>query len=159
MDQSVMRSAGVASIARGPGEGAQLNVLGSRYVFKATSQETGGQYCCIDVTLPPGAGVPPHTHSVEDEAFYVTAGEVVFEAADQPRPLRLGAGSFFFGSRGRRHAFRNEGPLEARMLVICTPGAGLERMFIELDAAGASEPPAMDEVVAITARAGVAIEV
>jgi quercetin dioxygenase-like cupin family protein len=157
MDQALMDRL-MAPFARGTGEGPTLNVLGSPYVFKATSAETGDRFCCIEHAVLPGSGVPPHTHSREDEAFYVLAGEIVFESADQPRPLRLGAGSFFFAPRGRQHTFRNESGSDARLLVFCIPGAGIERMFTEMDEAGRrSGPPSMEEIVTIAARAGVDI--
>jgi len=159
MDQALQDIATAVSIVRAAGAGPTLNVLGAPYVFKATSAETGNRFCCIECTVPPGAGVPPHTHEHEDEAFYVLAGEIILESTDQEAPLRFGPGSFFFGPRGRQHAFRNEGSVAARMLVLCTPGAGLERMFTEMDAAGrrsGGQPP-LDEILAIAARAGVAI--
>lgn len=159
MDQAVKEMATHGSIARVAGEGPAINVLGSPYVFKATSAETGNAFCCVECTVPPGASVPPHTHEREDEAFYVLSGEIVLDSADRPAPLRLGAGSFFFGPRGGQHAFRNEGSAEARMLVFCMPGAGIERMFRDMDAAGrrGAGPPAMEEILAIAAHAGVAI--
>jgi mannose-6-phosphate isomerase-like protein (cupin superfamily) len=121
--------------------------------------ETGNSFCCIECTVPPGSGVPPHTHEREDEAFYVLSGEVVFDSADRSTPLRLGTGAFFFGPRGRQHSFRNEGSVDARILVFCTPGANIEQMFRDMDAAGrhSSGPVAAEQVFAIAARAGVAI--
>jgi quercetin dioxygenase-like cupin family protein len=157
MDQASMDRL-MTPFSRSAGEGPMLNVLGSPYVFKATAAETGDRFCCIEHAVPSGSGVPPHTHSREDEAFYVLAGEIVFASADQPRPLRLGAGSFFFAPRGRQHAFRNESGSDARLLVFCMPGANLERMFTKMDAAGSrGAPPSMEEIVAIAARAGVDI--
>lgn len=159
MDQALKDMATTVSIARAAGNGLALDVLGAPYVFKATSAETGNRFCCIECTVPPGSGVPPHTHAHEDEAFYVLAGEIILDSADQPAPLRFAAGSFFFGPRGRQHSFRNEGNVAARMLVFCTPGTGIERMFTEMDAAGrrSGGAPSMDEIFAIAARAGVAI--
>jgi quercetin dioxygenase-like cupin family protein len=159
MDQALNDIAMTVSIARGAGDGPALDVLGSTYVLKATSAETGNRFCSIECTIPPGAGAPPHTHTHEDEAFYVLEGEIVLESADQAAPLRLGPGSFFFGPRGRQHGFRNEGSVAARLLVFAAPGAGLERMFSEMDAAGrrSGGTPPMEEIVAIAARAGVAI--
>jgi len=159
MDQPIVDFPIIASIARATNEGPTLNVLGSPYVFKATSAETGNRFCCIECTIAPGSGVPPHIHQYEDEAFYVLAGEVVFECTDQPTPLRFGVGSFFFGPRGREHAFRNEGNEDARLIVFCVPGAGMERMFTEMDAAGrrADGAPSMEQILAIAAKAGVAI--
>lgn len=158
--QQLQKNGGMnASVARGSGEGPAINVLGNTYIFKATSEETGNRFCCLESAVAPGTGVPPHTHTLEDEAFYVLSGEVVIESADLAAPRRLGPGSFFFGPRGIQHSFRNESPSEVRMLVFCTPGAGMEKMFTEMDAVGrrAAGAPPMDEILAIASRAGVAI--
>jgi sugar phosphate isomerase/epimerase len=73
--------------------------------------------------------------------------------------MRFAAGSFFCGPRGSQHSFRNEGNVDARMLVFCTPGSGMERMFAEMDKVGrrSSGAPSMDEIFATAARAGVTI--
>jgi mannose-6-phosphate isomerase-like protein (cupin superfamily) len=149
----------LAPVVRAAGEGCVLNVLGAPYVFKATSAETGNRFCCIEHVVPPGAGVPPHTHAHEDEAFYVLAGEVTLEGAGRSGPVRVGPGAFFFAPRGQQHSFRNESGAEARMLVFCTPGSGIERMFTDLDGATrrSNGAPPMDEVVAVAARYGVVI--
>jgi len=90
----------------------------------------------------------------------VLAGEITFDCADRQEPLRLGPGSFFFGPRGTQHSFRNETSRDARLLVFCLPGAGTEAMFTEMDALaarGKDRAPAVEEIVAIAARYGVAI--
>ncbi len=69
-----------------------------------------------------GAGAPPHTHTREDEAFYVLHGHVAFEAEGVSDPLRLGPGGFIFALRNQRHAFRNVGTDAARLLVFAIPG-------------------------------------
>jgi quercetin dioxygenase-like cupin family protein len=149
----------LAPVVRAAGEGRVLNVLGAPYVFKATSAETSNRFCCIECVVPPGAGVPPHTHAHEDEAFYVLAGEITLEGAGRSEPVRAGAGSFFFGPRGQQHAFRNESDAEARMLVFCAPGIGMEQMFTDFDSVTrrSNGAPSVDEIVAIAARYGVAI--
>jgi mannose-6-phosphate isomerase-like protein (cupin superfamily) len=159
MDRVVKERALSGSIARAANEGLAINVLGAPYVFKATSAETRNSFCCLEACVPAGSGVPPHTHTREDEAFYVLAREIIVDSADQAASLRLGAGSFFFGPRGQQHSFRNEGKAAARILVFCMPGAGIERMFIDMDAAArrGGGAPATDEILAIAARAGVTI--
>jgi mannose-6-phosphate isomerase-like protein (cupin superfamily) len=158
-NQGLTDSAVLASVARATGEGHALNVLGAPYIFKASSAETGNRFCCIECTVPPGSGVPPHTHTHEDEAFYLLAGEITLECADREAPLRLAPGSFFFGPRGRQHSFRNESGKDARMLVFCVPGEGMERMFTDMDAAArqGGAAPSIDEIVANAARYGVVI--
>jgi mannose-6-phosphate isomerase-like protein (cupin superfamily) len=153
-----MKQAAAMSVARAKGEGSVLNVLGSPYVIKASAAETADAFLCIEHEVRPGSGVPPHTHTHEDEVFYVLEGEITFEGADLTTPLRLGAGGFLFAPRRRLHTFRNEGKATARMLVLVMPGAGLEKMFREMDAAGRKGgAPSMEEIAEITARAGVLI--
>lgn len=152
-----MTETAIVSFVRDQGEGTSLNVLGSPYVVKASAAETGDAFCCIECTIPPGAGVPPHTHTREHEAFYVLAGEIVVSSAHVREQTRLRAGAFFFTPRGCQHTFRNDSGEAARILVICTPGAGMEAMFTAFDAAGrTSEGPKLHaEFGAIAARAGV----
>src|SRR5690606_30035857 len=100
MTQVAIADAALASFVRSPGEGLPLNVLGSPYVIKASAAETGDAFCFIECTIPPGAGVPPHTHTREHEAFYVLAGEIVVSSADVREPTRLRTGAFFFTPRG-----------------------------------------------------------
>jgi len=147
----------LVSFVREQDEGTPLNVLGSPYVVKASAAETGDAFCCIECTIPPGSGVPPHTHTREHEAFYVLTGEIVVSSAHVREPTRLRTGAFFFTPRGCQHTFRNESREVARILVICTPGAGMEAMFTAFDAAGrANAGPALQaQIGAIAAQAGV----
>jgi hypothetical protein len=63
-----------------------------------------------------------------------------------------------FGARGWRHAFRKIGNQPARNLILAAPSCGLDQMFAELGAATAAGNPKIGELMAITAKYGVAIE-
>jgi len=148
------------TIVRQPGEGPRHNVLGAGHLYKALAVETGGTVTVMEAVFPPGVGAPPHTHTHEDEAFYILDGEMTFEIEGHHLPLRLAAGGFVLAPLGGRHAFRNDSTREAKMLVLALPG-GLERMFGAFDEAvrranGGMPPEA--EIVAIAARSGVAVE-
>ena len=147
------------AIVRQPGEGLRHNVLGAGHLYKALAAETGGAVTVMEAVFPPGVGAPPHTHTHEDEAFYILEGEMTFEIEGHHLPLRLGAGGFVLAPRGGRHAFRNDSTTDAKMLVLALPG-GLERMFGGFDEAvrRANGMPAEAEIVAIAARSGVAVE-
>ncbi|TIM23727.1 MAG: cupin domain-containing protein [Mesorhizobium sp.] len=119
---------------------------------------TAGSFSLWESVVPPGAGVPPHIHAREDEAFYVLSGELVIEFEGDSAPRRVAPGGFFFGARGRRHAVRNDADKPARVLVFCAPSCGLDQMFAELDAATGAGMPEMAKVVAIAAKYGVTIE-
>ena len=137
------------------GVGRVERVMGTAHVYKAKSAETGGRFSCFEAMIPPGAAVPPHRHHDEDEAFYCLDGEIVLEMEGMSEPVRLSQGDFCFSPRGRWHMFRNEGTVVARALVFVTPGAKIERMFGELEAATAGKVPPMEQLFAIVQRHGV----
>jgi len=143
---------------REPAAGSTLNVLGVTHIYKATGAETAGAFSLWEDVVPPGTGAPPHTHSREDEAFYVLSGEIQVEFEGASAPHRVGPGGFFFGARHRRHGYRNVGDQPARVLILCTPSCGLDQMFVELDAATAAGMPGLEKLAAITAKYGVIIE-
>jgi quercetin dioxygenase-like cupin family protein len=147
-----------APFVRDPAAGSILKVLGATHIYKATGAETGGAFSLWEAVFPPGTGAPPHTHTREDEAFYVLSGELLIEFEGEAAPHRVVPGGFFFGARGRRHAIRNVGDQPARVLILSVPGCGLDQMFAELDAATASGMLEFAKLAAITAKFGVTIE-
>lgn len=41
-----------------------------------SGEDTGEAYCLLDLRVAPGKGVPRHTHTREDEAYFVLSGEL-----------------------------------------------------------------------------------
>lgn len=82
----------------------------------------------IEASVPTGGGPALHTHDVEDEAFYVIDGVLAITAGDQQ--YDAGPGDFVYIPHGTVHAFRNNGALPARQLLIFTPGY-YEGFFLE----------------------------
>jgi quercetin dioxygenase-like cupin family protein len=123
------------TILRQAGEGTTVGVVGDIYRFLATGEETNGAYALVDAIVPPGGGPPPHRHSREDEAFYVTEGEITFTIDGRQAIAR--AGTFASAPRGTLHSFRNNSQQTARMLIHVVP-AGIEKMFLEI---GVPLPP------------------
>ncbi len=75
-----------------PEEGDRYLVVGGRYItIKATGAETGGAYGMWEVLKLPGEGVPLHSHSYEDESWYVLEGELEFVIGE--RTVRALAGT------------------------------------------------------------------
>ena len=56
----------------GPGEGAHLPVLDITH--KVTAESFGGAFTIIEVGLPPGEMILPHTHAREDECAFCWRG-------------------------------------------------------------------------------------
>lgn len=125
-----------------PGEGRTIAVVGDVYRFLATGEETEGRYAMWEALVLPGGGPPPHTHSREEEGFYVLEGNIMLTVGD--KRLAISAGMFANIPVGVQHAFKNETSKLARMLISVAP-AGLEKMFFEVGVpmpAGATTAPA-----------------
>jgi quercetin dioxygenase-like cupin family protein len=129
-------------------------------VISLAGADTGGAYCLIDVSLAPGIGVPRHTHTREDETYYVLSGELKVEVNDQGFLLR--PGDTLFAPRNIPHEIKNTGAAENRFLLIFSP-AGFEN-FIDATAVPApggapapTEPPkvAVQNVMELAASYGI----
>ena len=141
------------------GEGDAFWMLGGLYELKASSEETGGGMSVFEMTLPPGMGPPPHTHSGA-EAVYVLEGAIRYHIEGEVR--EGGPGSFFYLPKGTLENFE---PTElTKILVIYSPG-GIEKFFAEAgEAAPARElpppldgPPDVERLSAIAAKHGMEI--
>lgn len=137
-----------------PDAGPVYAVAGDSYRILARGEDTNGAFALFDALIPPGGGPPPHTHSREDESFYVVQGAIAFQLGDQRQIAR--AGAYVYAPRGRRHAFRNESDAPARMLVQVTP-AGFERFFEQagrrLEGGAQPAPPTIEELERLIALA------
>lgn len=108
------------------GDGDVVDAVGDRYRFLVEGEQTRGLYAMWHATITPAGGPPLHTHSREDEAFYVLKGELTFEADGQQ--FVGGPGSFVNLPIGSKHRFSNQTDSDVEVLIIVAP-AGLEKMF------------------------------
>jgi quercetin dioxygenase-like cupin family protein len=149
-------------VLRPPGEGRVIAIVGDVYRFLATGAETGGKYATIEAVVPPGGGPPPHTHSREEESFYVLEGEITFTVNGER--LVAGPGTFANMPVGSLHTFKNESAVMARMVISVAP-AGLEEMFFEVGTplppgSTTAPPPTPEEIgrlLAVAPRYGIEI--
>ena len=111
-----------------PGEGPAVSLGGIGVVFKIDGSETGAAFSIVEHPVEPGALVPPHVHTREDEYSFVLEGEVGARIGD--RDLSAGPGAYILKPRGIPHTFWNAGSTPARLLEIISP-AGFERYFEE----------------------------
>jgi quercetin dioxygenase-like cupin family protein len=112
----------------GPGEGPVFSAVGDVYRILATGEQTGGAYALCEARVLPGGGPPPHVHRREDESFFILEGEITFML--EGRKVVARAGSFLQSPRNLPHAFKNEGSVPARMLILTTP-SGFEKFMAE----------------------------
>ena len=76
--------------------------------------------------------MPPHSHELEDETFYVVRGSARFVGSGLQHPITLEAGGLFYSPRGHLHGLYNVGDTAALLFVTLTPGINIQEMFNEL---------------------------
>jgi predicted ester cyclase/quercetin dioxygenase-like cupin family protein len=113
----------------GPRESkSTTRVLGVTNLCKATKDDTRGIYSLFVSTVPPGEGVPIHTHLKEDEAYYLLEGEWELYDDTNKETLKLGPENYVYVPMGINHGFKNIGDKPGRLVLMITPG-GLEGFF------------------------------
>ncbi|HEX8340653.1 MAG TPA: cupin domain-containing protein [Tepidisphaeraceae bacterium] len=132
-------------------EGDQLNVMGSDTRVKFTGADTGGKLSMFVVTATPGDGVPMHTHTHEDEIFYVLEGRIRFDTGGESTVAGPGATAFL--PRSVAHAWWVEGEQSAKAIILTLPGT-FDAFFAEL-ACPPGVRPDMAAVVQTCARYGI----
>ncbi len=112
-------------------------VADNLYTILATTKETGGDFNAYDFFVTVEGGPPPHYHRFEDEVWYITDGELLFNLDDQANQvISIPEGGVVFGPKDEVHQFRNIDSTAAisginpgsRAFAITVPGA-LELMF------------------------------
>jgi len=98
---------------------------GDLFTFMAEGKDTNGRFTLIEFAPKRGLEPPPHTHTNEDEAYYVLEGEVTFTVGEEV--IEAKTGSYVMLPRGIRHMWKIKTP-EARLLMMFTP-SGLEEFF------------------------------
>jgi quercetin dioxygenase-like cupin family protein len=147
---------GSRAVVLGADEGTEVTARGSRMLFKAVAETTGGAFSLMERVLPPGGRPPPaHTHPQATEAFYLLAGVLEFRLGTGPDEERVpvGAGGFVLVPGDVAHTFANAGPDDVRLLILHAPA--LDGYFRDLhDLWLAPTPPTPAEERALMLRHG-----
>jgi mannose-6-phosphate isomerase-like protein (cupin superfamily) len=107
-------SAGKAVVVR-PGKGHHVGNV----EFLARSADTP-RFNFAVITVQPGADGPPgHTHTDEDDSFYLLDGELTFTVEGEE--LVAGPGTFVLVPPGVHHTFANRGDVVARFVNVHAP--------------------------------------
>lgn len=107
-------------------------------------RDTDGRYALADVVIPKAGGEPPpHTHTREDESYYILEGEFTFHVGG--RSVEAGPGDYVWLPRGIEHGFELHAE-RGRALITMTP-ADAEGFFKRLSepAPQATLPPPPEE--------------
>ena len=117
------------------------DVLGVLVTPLVGNAETDEHFGVFYAEVPPGIGIPAHSHP-DVELFFVLEGGLTLLRAPDEEPASIAAGQGGFVPAGALHGFMNPGPESARLLITCT--RGLEDFLLEagrrVSDAGAREP-------------------
>lgn len=110
-----------------PNQANAVSISGMIFHFLATSEETGGKYALMEITILPDIGPPTHRHR-EQEAFYVLQGEFQFHVENQ---IIIGTSGTFVNIPSMLfHGWRNVSTDIGKLQCLITPG-GMEGFFLE----------------------------
>jgi len=132
--------------------GSRYWIVKDVYTFRVTGAESGGAFALVDAAIEPGHGPPLHSHSSEEECFYIIDGEMWFEI--DGRVVTAGPGAVVHAPRHSVHRFENKTDRPVHMLIWVAP-SGLENYFAEIGdpAADPPGPPPEPDIARMLARA------
>jgi quercetin dioxygenase-like cupin family protein len=135
-------------------QGEQLSLMGDDIRVILRSEDTDGQLTLVQQRSSPGAGVPLHVNTREDEVFQVLEGRVEFHVGDET--VTAEAGTVVYAPRNVAHAFHVVGSGPALIQITMTPG-GLEKMVEEIIqvVGNTGTPPDRQKIEAICDKFGV----
>ncbi|MDY8137207.1 cupin domain-containing protein [Aquimarina sp. 2201CG5-10] len=107
-------------------EGKKWNVFGVQITGKILSDQSNDEYSVIVTETPAKGGPPMHTHTHEDELFYILKGNFIFNCGD--KKISAKKGDFIRLPRGIPHNFVNIDTVTGITMNTITPG-GFENFF------------------------------
>lgn len=124
-----------------------------------SAKDTNGAFSLTHGFEIQGLEPPPHTHTREDESFYVMQGEMNFFVGD--KTFNAKTGDWVFLPRNIQHTFQVVTPT-AEVLINLTPG-GFENFFIEMSEPAQAlvippkpaGPPDVQKIIEISSKYGI----
>ena len=101
-----------------PGAGRVIAGLGA--LAKVSAGTFDGRVFMFEGTIEPGAFIPPHTHTHEDEVSMVLSGAMTVDVGGQLWTAEPGA--LVVKPRGVHHSMWNHTDVPTRVLEVFTPG-------------------------------------
>lgn len=110
------------------GDAIENPITGERLLFLETSQETGGEYVLVEVTVQPSGFVASaHVHPHQTERFEVEEGTVHFKV--DGRKIVAGPGETIVVPPGSSHKFWNPGETVVKFVCEVRPALQFERLL------------------------------
>jgi quercetin dioxygenase-like cupin family protein len=132
----------------------KIGQLEIRYLVDGTV--TGAGVGMFELTVPPGARVPPaHSHRDNEEVVYVLEGMLRYTVDDEMRDLK--PGERMYTPRGSVHAFSNPHDRPARALIVLTPDIGAQYFRDVAEVVSAPGAPNPAKMAAVMNRYGLVL--
>jgi mannose-6-phosphate isomerase-like protein (cupin superfamily) len=131
-------------------------VMEDLVTIHASSEQTGGAFLAIEVSVAPGGGPPPlHTHAAQ-ELFWTLSGELTYfrEDADGVAEISGGPGTTAFIPSGVPHTYRNFSGEPARYLAVLSPAEAMETFLVEAGVGTSGPRRTPEQVLEIGERYG-----
>ncbi|HEY5745900.1 MAG TPA: cupin domain-containing protein [Chryseolinea sp.] len=100
-------------------------IPGAVFHFLAKSDETGGRHALIKIIVQRGAEPPAHTHSREDESYFIIKGSVRYTIGEDQ--VTVNEGEYVYLPKDLPHSFQVLSD-KAEVLMWMSPG-GLDQWF------------------------------
>ncbi|AYA37601.1 cupin domain-containing protein [Hymenobacter oligotrophus] len=100
-------------------------IPGAVFHFLARGADTQGRHALMQITVQRGAEPPAHTHSHEDESYFIQQGRVRYHIGEQT--VEAQAGDYVHLPQGLPHSFEVLTD-SAQVLMLISP-AGLDEWF------------------------------
>jgi len=132
----------------------KIGSLEIRYLMDGIA--TGAGVGMFELTVPPGARVPPaHSHTNNEEIVYVLEGRLRYTVDDDVRDLA--PGEHMYTPRGSVHAFSNPHERTARALIVLTPDIGAQYFRDVADVVNAPGGPTPARMAEVMTRYGLVL--
>ncbi len=139
-----------------PGEQPVITIGQLQIRYLMDGAVTGAASGMFELTVPPGARVPPaHSHSGNEELMYCLEGTLRSEVGGEVRDLKPGERTYT--PRGVVHAFSNPHDAVARALVILTPDIGAQYFRDVAQVVGAPGGPTPAKMAEVMTRYGLVL--
>lgn len=100
-------------------------IPGAVFHFLALGNETNGRHSLIKITVQRGAEPPKHTHSREDESYFILKGSICYAVGEEE--ITVNEGEYIYLPKNVPHSFQVLSE-NAEVLMWISP-AGLEQWF------------------------------
>ncbi|QYO64005.1 cupin domain-containing protein [Leptolyngbya sp. 7M] len=134
--------------------GEAMQVLSDRVCLKLRSTNSANRMAVMTVEVPPGGGVPPHTHAIEEESYYMLEGCMIMQVGDEE--LTIEPDDFAHVPAGVAHGYRNNSTQPVRFLA-WTIGGAIDQFFLEMTEVR-EMPQDLPKMAAILHRYGIQMQ-